>query len=72
MRWTPGYSSDDVEDRRNEEPAAAGFGGGGGGSPIGILFWLFSRFGLPGVLVGGVLLYFAGNLGSRSPEPQRP
>lgn len=34
--------------------------GGIGGAPIGILFWLFSRFGLPGVLIGGVALYFLG------------
>lgn len=59
MRWTPGYKSDDVDDRRGEGPASAGIGGGG----IGILFWLFSRFGLPGVLVGGVALYFMGALG---------
>jgi predicted metalloprotease len=39
---------------------------GGGGAPIGILFWLFSRFGLPGVLIGGVALYFlSGGLGGR-------
>jgi predicted metalloprotease len=44
-----------------------------GGAPIAILFWLFSRFGLPGVLVGGIALYlFSGSLsavtggGSRS------
>lgn len=65
MRWTPGHSSDDVEDRRGERPAM----GGMGGVPIGILFWLFSRFGLPGVLIGGVALYFLGgglNLGGGS------
>jgi predicted metalloprotease len=55
MRWTPGYRSDQVEDRRNE----AGFGGRGGMPGIGLLFWLFSRFGLPGVLIGGAILYFA-------------
>jgi predicted metalloprotease len=55
MRWTRGYRSDQVEDRRNEPR----FGVGGGGAPIGLLFWLFSRFGLPGVLIGGALLYFA-------------
>jgi predicted metalloprotease len=69
MRWTPGYSSDDVEDRRDEQPAAAGLGGGG--APIGILFWLFSRFGVPGLLVGGVVLYLASNLGSSEPAPAR-
>lgn len=67
MRWTPGYSSDDVEDRRDEGPASAGIGGGG----IGILFWLFSRFGLPGLLVGGAALFFlSGGLGSGSDEPR--
>jgi uncharacterized protein len=65
MRWTPGYSSDDVEDRRNEEPASAGLGG----SPVGLLFWLFSRFGVPGLLVGGVVLFFASNMGSGSSAP---
>jgi predicted metalloprotease len=55
MRWTRGYRSDQVEDRRSQA-----FGGGGGGPGIGILFWLFSRFGLPGLLIGGALLYFAG------------
>jgi predicted metalloprotease len=60
MRWDQGYSSEDVEDRRGERPAGAGMGG----APIGILFWLFSRFGLPGVLIGGVALYFlSGGLG---------
>ena len=59
MRWQRGYSSDDVEDRRGEGPASAGMGG----APIAILFWLFSRFGLPGVLIGGVALYFLGGLG---------
>jgi predicted metalloprotease len=59
MRWTPGYSSNDVDDRRDEAPA----GGGMGGAPIGILFWLFSRFGIPGVLVGGVALYLMSSLG---------
>jgi predicted metalloprotease len=56
MRWTRGYSSEDVEDRRGERPASAGMGG----APVAILFWLFSRFGLPGVLIGGVALYFLG------------
>jgi uncharacterized protein len=57
MRWDRGYNSDDVDDRRGERPAM-----GGGGAPIGILFWLFSRFGIPGVLIGGVALYFLGGL----------
>jgi predicted metalloprotease len=53
MRWTQGYRSEQVEDRRNQS-----MGGGGRMPGIGILFWLFSRFGLPGVLIGGALLYF--------------
>jgi predicted metalloprotease len=56
MRWTRGYRSDQVEDRRHQRLG----GGGGGMANAGILFWLFSRFGLPGVLIGGALLYFAG------------
>jgi uncharacterized protein len=56
MRWTPGEGGDDVDDRRGEGPSGAGMGG----APIAILFWLFSRFGLPGVLIGGVALYFLG------------
>lgn len=56
MRWTRGYSSDDVEDRRSERSAGAGIGG----APLGILFWLFSRFGLPGVVIGGAALYLLG------------
>ncbi|HKP59488.1 MAG TPA: neutral zinc metallopeptidase [Polyangiales bacterium] len=72
MRWTRDYQSDNVEDRRAAGPMQAGGPGG-----IGILFWLFSRFGLPGVLVGGALLYFAGGLnlgggedaGSRVSDP---
>jgi predicted metalloprotease len=59
MRWTRGYSSNDVDDRRDEGPASASMGGG----PVMILFWLFSRFGLPGLLVGGAALYFMGSFG---------
>jgi predicted metalloprotease len=51
MRWDRGHRSDDVIDER---------GAGGGGAPmgagVGILFWLLSRFGLPGLLVGGAIL----------------
>ena len=39
-----------------------------GGAPIAILFWLFSRFGLPGVLIGGVALYFLGSFNSGGGE----
>jgi uncharacterized protein len=59
MRWTRGESSEQVDDRRGEGPASGGLGG----APIGILFWLFSRFGLPGVLVGAVGLYLFSSLG---------
>jgi predicted metalloprotease len=65
MRWTRGYSSDQVDDRRGEGPASAGMGG----ASVGILFWLFSRFGLPGLLVGGAILYFASNIGTGSSTP---
>jgi predicted metalloprotease len=58
MRWTRGYQSDQVDDRRDDGPMRAG-----GGPGLGVLMWLFSRFGLPGVLIGGALLYFAGDLG---------
>jgi uncharacterized protein len=69
MKWTPGYSSDDVDDRRDERPAAGGFGGGGGGAPLGLLFWLFSRFGFPGLLIGGAVLYFMSSVGGGSSAP---
>jgi len=63
MRWTRGYRSGQVEDRR-------AYGGGGGGmsaAGIGLLGWLFTRFGLPGLLIGGAVLYFmSGGLGGGS------
>ena len=50
MRWDRDHRSDDVIDQR----------GSGGGAPmgagVGILFWLASRFGLPGLVLGGVIL----------------
>jgi uncharacterized protein len=52
MRWDSGHRSDDVIDRRGE----GGGGPVGAGGGVGILIWLFSRFGLPGVLVGGAIL----------------
>ena len=39
-----------------------------GGAPFAVLFWLFSRFGLPGVLIGGVALYFLGSFGGGGGE----
>ncbi len=57
MKWTRGYQSDQVEDRRGE-------GGGGGVSlgGLGMLAWLFKLFGLPGLLIGGALLFFGSGL----------
>ncbi|QOY85909.1 KPN_02809 family neutral zinc metallopeptidase [Paludibaculum fermentans] len=46
MRWTPGGSSDDIEDRRDD----GGSGGGGGGGGFGGF-----KLGLGGMLVLGVL-----------------
>src|SRR5687768_13276606 len=50
MRWDRDHRSDDVIDPRRS----------GGGAPVGagvgILFWLASRFGLPGLVLGGVIL----------------
>jgi predicted metalloprotease len=63
MRWTRGYRSDQVEDRRAEGGSS---GGGISRGSVGILFWLFQRFGLPGVLIGGAALYFAGAFGNGS------
>ena len=69
MRWTRGHRSDQVEDRR-------AFGGGGGGmsaAGIGVLGWLFSRFGLPGLLIGGAVLYFmSGGLGGGGGSESAP
>jgi uncharacterized protein len=49
MRWDRGHRSDYVEDRRGQSV-------GGGGAGIGLLFLLFRWFGLPGVLIGLVVL----------------
>ena len=65
MRWTRGYQSDNVDDRRHAGPASGGIPGAG------ILVWLFSRFGLPGLLIGGAVLYFAGDLGLGAPMAER-
>jgi predicted metalloprotease len=62
MRWTPGHQSNDVEDRRGDAPASAGMGGGA----MALLFFLFRRFGIVGVLIGGAALYFFGQFGSSS------
>jgi uncharacterized protein len=50
MRWNRDHRSNDVIDQR---------GAGGGvpaGAGVGILFWLASRFGLPGLVIGGLVL----------------
>jgi predicted metalloprotease len=51
MRWDRSHRSNDVIDERGAGgTSAAGVGG------VGILFWLASRFGLPGLLLGGAVL----------------
>ena len=57
MKWDRNYTSSDVEDRRGEAGPLVGDGGGGGGggSPVGLLFWVLSRFGWKGFLVGLVI-----------------
>jgi uncharacterized protein len=62
MKWTPGYRSNNVDDRRGERGQSAGIGGGAAG----LLFMLFRRFGIVGVLVGGAALYFLSSVGSSS------
>ena len=76
MRWDRNHQSNDVIDERGAGgTSAAGVGG------TGMLFWLVSRFGLPGLLVGGLVLaaaYFlspsSGNdqQGLRSDTPSTP
>jgi uncharacterized protein len=54
MRWDRNHRSEDIVDQR-------GAGGGPSAAGVGILFWLMSRFGLPGLLIGGAImagLYF--------------
>jgi hypothetical protein len=50
MRWDRSHRSKDIIDQRSA--GGGGFGGGG----LGILSWLVSRFGLPGLLIGGAIL----------------
>jgi predicted metalloprotease len=61
MKWTRGYRSDQVDDRR-DEVRSAGLGGGG----ISLLFFLFRRFGVVGLLIGGAALFFLSRSGSPS------
>jgi predicted metalloprotease len=58
MRIGRGYRSNQVDDQRGQRFAGGGGGLGGGG--LQILSFLFSRFGIAGVLVGGAVLYFMG------------
>jgi len=58
MKWTPGYRSNDVEDRRGQGGGGGGFSVGG----LGMLYWLFKLFGLPGLLVGGAIMFFGSGL----------
>ncbi len=62
MRWDRDHRSGDVLDQR-------GAGGGPAGAGVGILFWLMSRFGFKGVLIGGAVLaafYFLAPAGEDS------
>lgn len=64
MRWDPSHRSNDVIDQRGAGGAA------GAGMGAGVVFWLLSRFGMPGLVIGGVILaasYFL----SPSPSPEQ-
>jgi hypothetical protein len=61
MKWTRGYRSDQVDDRR-DEVRSAGLGGGG----ISLLYFLFRRFGVVGLLIGGAAVFFFSRSGSPS------
>ncbi len=62
MRWTPGHRSSNVEDRRAQS--------GGGGFGLFALLPLFARFGVPGLLVFGALMFFGGgSLFQGQPDP---
>jgi predicted metalloprotease len=64
MRWDRSHRSKDIIDQRGA--GGGGFGGGG----LGILSWLVSRFGLPGLLIGGAILaagYFLSPGASQQP-----
>ncbi len=65
MRWDPGHRSNDVIDQRG----SGGMAGAGMGA--GVVFWLLSRFGLPGLLVGGVILAASYFLSPSSSSEQR-
>jgi len=65
MKWTPGYRSDDVEDRRGQGP---GFGGGRG-LPLGLLAMIGSRFGIGAAVLAAIAFAAFQYLGSKSTEP---
>jgi len=50
MRWDRDHRSGDIVDQRG------GGGGGPAGAGVGMLFWLLSRFGFKGLLIGGAVL----------------
>ncbi len=56
MKWDRDYTSSDVEDRRGEAGPIVGGGSDGGGVPVGLLFWVLSRFGWKGWLLGLVIV----------------
>lgn len=71
MRWDRGHQSDFVDDRRGQGPAGGGVGGGG----LWLLFLIFRRFGIVGVLVAiGIFVavsYFGGGGGQRLGDADR-
>jgi len=65
MLWDRNHKSNDVIDERGAGgTSAAGVGG------VGILFWLMSRFGLPGLVLGGIVLGAVYFLSPASGDPQ--
>jgi predicted metalloprotease len=77
MRWTPGGSSDDIEDRRNETGGGGMGGGGFGGIHIGIggfivllvLSFIFKKDLISPLLNSGVATTTSGP--TRPPDPAR-
>ncbi len=66
MRWTPGKKSEQIEDRRGQP---AGGGGGVSAGGVRLLSFLFRRFGIVGVLVGGGALFLLSSLGEVGSGP---
>jgi uncharacterized protein len=65
MRWDRSHRSNDVIDERGSGGTA------GAGMGVGVLFWLVSRFGLPGLLIAGAIFAASYFLGPSSPEERR-